>query len=91
LTNISRHAQARHVEITVRRQGDEMVLTVQDDGVGFDPAGMRDRANHGASLGVLGMQERATLVGGQLEISSNPGQGCLVTLRCPWRAQSEQP
>jgi signal transduction histidine kinase len=50
---------------------------------------MRERATTGASLGVLGMQERATLLGGQLDIQSQPGQGSVVELRCPWRTQGE--
>jgi len=65
-------------------------LTVTDDGQGFDTVAMLERASAGASLGVLGMQERASLVGGQLEIRSSPGQGSRVTLRCPWRSQEER-
>jgi signal transduction histidine kinase len=86
LTNIARHAQPRQVKISLQREGNELVLCVQDDGVGFDLAAMRDRAAAGGSLGVLGMQERATLIGGQLDIESTPGQGSIVQLRCPWRA-----
>jgi len=87
LTNIGRHTQAQHVDISLRREAGHMVLLVADDGCGFDPAAMRERAATGASLGVLGMQERATLVGGQLDIRSTPGQGSTVELRCPWRTQ----
>jgi signal transduction histidine kinase len=89
LTNITRHAQAQRVEISLRREADEMVLCVQDDGRGFDTEAMRQRAQQGASLGVLGMQERAHLIGGQLTLRSVPGNGCLVQLRCPWRTQAE--
>jgi signal transduction histidine kinase len=89
LTNISRHAQARLVRITLCREASQMVLTVSDDGRGFDTAAMQERAGTGASLGVLGMRERATLLGGQLAISSTPGQGSQVELRCPWRTQGE--
>ena len=89
LTNITRHAQATRVDITLRREGDDLVLTVQDDGVGFDIDVMRERAVAGGSLGVLGMQERATLIQGQLDIDATPGVGCTVQLRCPWRTQAE--
>lgn len=89
LTNISRHAKAQRVTITLRRDADTMLLCVQDDGCGFDLAAMRERAMQGASLGVLGMQERAMLIGGQLEIDSASGQGSLVQLSCPWRTQEE--
>lgn len=87
LTNISRHAKPSKVQISLRRDAGDMVLTVTDDGQGFDTASMFERANNGASLGLLGMQERATLLGGQLDIQSQPGQGSVVELRCPWRAQ----
>ena len=89
LTNISRHAHASKVRIDLCRQADEMVLTVADNGQGFDVAAMHERAASGASLGVLGMQERATLLGGRLDIQSQPGQGSVVELRCPWRKQEE--
>jgi len=89
LTNITRHAKAQRVEINLRRDLDEMVLLVSDDGVGFDTAAMRERASTGASLGVLGMQERATLLGGRLDMASVIGQGSTVELRCPWRTQGD--
>ncbi|MBP9904987.1 MAG: response regulator [Rhodoferax sp.] len=89
LTNITRHAQARRVSIQLGREGDEMVLLVQDDGLGFDLPAMHERAVAGGSLGVLGMQERATLIGGQLDIESVPGQGTTLTLRCPWRGHED--
>ena len=91
LTNISRHAQARHVSIQLGREGDEMVLLVQDNGLGFDLLAMRERAVAGGSLGVLGMQERATLIGGQLDIQSVPGRGTTLELRCPWRGHEDKP
>lgn len=89
LTNITRHAQATRVEISLRRDGDDMVLCVQDDGVGFDMEAIRQRALQGTSLGVLGMQERANLIGGELKILSASGKGSTVQLTCPWRAQVE--
>ena len=89
LTNITRHAQAKRVEISLRREGEDMVLSVQDDGLGFDIQAMRQRAVLGGSLGVLGMQERANLIDGQLTIHSVSGQGSSVQLICPWRAHTE--
>ncbi|MDD2882087.1 MAG: response regulator [Rhodoferax sp.] len=90
LTNISRHARATRVDITLCRDGADLLLTVKDDGQGFDLAAMQARAVAGGSLGVLGMQERATLLGGQLGIDSSPGQGCAVQLRAPWRNLEER-
>jgi PAS domain S-box-containing protein len=85
LTNVARHANARQVRIELGQDDDVLVLSVKDDGEGFDVTTMRERAKSGGSMGVLSMQERATLIGGQLEIESIPGQGSIVCLRCPVR------
>lgn len=89
LTNISRHAHAKRVTITLRRMSNALLLCVQDDGNGFDLNAMRERAMLGGSIGVLGMQERAMLIGGTLDIESAPGQGSMVQLSCPWRTHLE--
>jgi signal transduction histidine kinase len=91
LTNISRHSQASTVDISLRREYDQLLLSVTDDGVGFDTEAMRERALAGESLGVLGMQERATLVGGSLTLESTPGKGSTVVLTCPWRSHVQAP
>lgn len=83
LTNIVRHSKARHVDIAVSYDNNMVTLTICDDGCGFDSSVAYARAKVGESLGVLGMKERALLVGGQLEIVSQPGNGCTVRLRCP--------
>jgi signal transduction histidine kinase len=89
LTNIARHAQAKQVEIRLDRQDDHVILRITDDGCGFNLDEMRIRAVAGDSIGVLGMQERGTLVGGELTIESAPGQGSSVQLRAPWRTYEE--
>jgi signal transduction histidine kinase len=89
LTNISRHAQAKRVEIRLDRQNDHVILRITDDGCGFNLDDMRIRAVAGDSIGVLGMQERGTLVGGELTIETAPGQGSTVQLRAPWRTYEE--
>jgi PAS domain S-box-containing protein len=84
LTNIERHADAGKVEVTTDIDADgALQVRIRDDGMGFDVEAMRERASGGASMGVLGMAERATLVGGELAIDASPGQGCCITLRCP--------
>ncbi len=87
LTNIARHALASEVTIRLSREDGELHLSVSDDGQGFDLTAMTERAVAGGSLGVLGMQERATLVGGQLDIDSAPGRGSTVHFKCPWLSQ----
>jgi signal transduction histidine kinase/HAMP domain-containing protein/putative methionine-R-sulfoxide reductase with GAF domain len=88
LTNIARYAQAKNVGIQMLQDGAELVLSVQDDGCGFDVAAMRAGALAGGSIGVLGMQERAALIGGQLDIESAPG-ATTVRLRCPLRLRGD--
>ena len=80
LNNVLRHAAARHVTVLLERKGDGVVLVIEDDGRGFDPA--IDRGQ-GGGLGLLGMRERAQIVGGRIEIETGPGQGTSVYLRVP--------
>lgn len=89
LTNITRHAQAAEVEIQLDREQDRLVLRITDDGCGFNLDEMRMRALAGDSIGVLGMEERATLIGGELAIESAPGKGSTVELIAPWRIHEE--
>lgn len=83
LTNITRHAQARQVWLTVRQEGQGIILTLQDDGVGFDPATATRGNGH---YGLIGLCERAQLVGGALDLVSAPGAGTTLTLRLPLSA-----
>jgi two-component system sensor histidine kinase UhpB len=76
LTNAVRHADAGLLRFSLRSGGDEVVLTVEDDGRGFDPALV-------SASGIRGMRERALLVRARLAIDSAPGRGTAVTLRTP--------
>jgi signal transduction histidine kinase len=77
LSNVARHAKARHVEVTLTAQDAALELTVRDDGVGFDVERRR------SDLGLVGMAERAELVGGRLDVESAPGAGTTVRARFP--------
>jgi signal transduction histidine kinase len=80
LTNITRHAQPSHVEVRLRIEGGVATVRVRDDGRGFDPeAAIRA----GRSRGLVGMRERAELLGGELRIESAPGEGATVTAVIP--------
>jgi signal transduction histidine kinase/CheY-like chemotaxis protein len=83
LTNVIRHARARQVEVALSRNAERLDLVVHDDGAGFDVAAARQRAARGGGLGLLGMQERAALLGGRITIESRPGFGTRVHLRVP--------
>ena len=88
LTNVVRHAGAGKLRVAVGEVSGEIELTVADDGVGFDIAQARRRAHEGRSLGLLGMEERAALAGGRIEIDSAPGNGTRLTLWVPIGADS---
>jgi two-component system sensor histidine kinase UhpB len=77
LTNVARHAGAQRVELSLEQLGDEVVLTVSDDGRGLAPGALS------ASHGIHGMRERAMLIGGQIGIDGAPGRGTRVRLSIP--------
>ena len=81
LTNIAKHASAAHVDILLERHSDHVSLIVEDDGAGFEMD--HQNGGHERGLGVIGMRERAALVGGSLDIESQPGKGTTVVVRIP--------
>jgi signal transduction histidine kinase len=83
LTNAVRHAQAEQVHVVLRRREGGVQVVVRDDGVGFDVQAAIERAARGGSLGLLGMRERVSLVGGQIDIVSTPGQGSEIRVQFP--------
>lgn len=76
LTNVVRHADATRARVGIRLDGGDILIEVADDGAGFDPAAEGGR-------GLLGMHERAELLGGSLETGRSPLGGALVTARIP--------
>jgi PAS domain S-box-containing protein len=88
LTNIRRHAGAKKVDIDLVCVADQLILTVTDDGVGFDPIAKNGQINPQFSLGLLGIKERALSIGGSVTFRTAPGQGCTVQLRCSLATES---
>ena len=84
ITNVLRHANAQRLDVRLTTDDGELLLTVQDDGVGFEVAADEDTSDR-ESMGMLGMQERASLVGGTLSIESEVGEGTTVRARFPLR------
>ncbi len=78
LTNVARHAQAENVGISLRREGDDYLLEVRDDGRGFEPAVLKKK-----TFGVMGMRERVLVLEGDMEIDSSPGGGTRIAVRIP--------
>jgi two-component system sensor histidine kinase UhpB len=83
ITNVVRHAQARTLTVELTRADVPLRLLVRDDGNGFDVTAAEARAEQGASLGLLGMKERAALAGGSARIVSSPGEGATVEILLP--------
>lgn len=79
LGNVGRHAQATDVDVSLAMTGDGLQLSVHDNGIGFNPTQTREHA----SLGIASLKERIKLVGGELEIESEPGCGTTVLAWVP--------
>jgi PAS domain S-box-containing protein len=80
LNNVAKHSRAKNVDIILERRPDHVMLIVEDNGVGFNVSDDRTNVN-GQGFGLLGMQERASLVGGTLEIESAAGKGTTILVR----------
>jgi PAS domain S-box-containing protein len=83
MTNAMRHAGAKRLAVTLQVVNGELVLSVRDDGQGFDLAAAAGRAVRGESAGLSGMEERAQLAGGRLEMNTAPGHGTEVRALFP--------
>jgi PAS domain S-box-containing protein len=80
LNNVAKHARAAHVDVVLERSADHVSLIIEDNGVGFDASNPKAV---GEGLGLIGMRERAALVGANLQIESTPGRGTTVIVRAP--------
>jgi two-component system sensor histidine kinase UhpB len=81
LSNVAKHARAHHVRVSLSRREEAVVLSIEDDGIGFRP-----EAVEGEAFGFEGMRERAALIGGQLIVSSQTGRGTLLEAVIPEQA-----
>lgn len=88
LTNIVRHAQAKRVCVQVDGGLDTLVLTITDDGIGFDSESLLRTGSTATTLGLRGMIERAKAMNGQIEINSSPGNGTQVRAGFPLKRVS---
>jgi signal transduction histidine kinase len=83
LTNIGKHAEARHVSLAIKKGEGEVTLVVEDDGKGFDTREVAARYSMEKGLGLAAMGERARMLEGSYEISSHKGEGTRVTVTIP--------
>jgi len=90
LNNIRKHAEASSVDITVQITTNNLKMSITDNGKGFSTSRLTGDLAKEGKLGVLGMEERARLIGGSLQIKSEPGKGTTVIARAPiWTRQKE--
>ncbi|HEX8799367.1 MAG TPA: two-component regulator propeller domain-containing protein [Terriglobales bacterium] len=82
INNVVKHSQAATASMAVRRTGNELLLTIQDDGRGFTPSVANSDSDLGG-FGLIGISERTQLLGGRLAIRSEPGQGTMISIKIP--------
>ena len=90
LTNVLKHAGAARVSIVLERLGEHVVAVIEDDGAGFDAEALLRPPVKRRKLGLLGMRERASMLGGTLNIESTPGAGTSVFVRIPLKPGGEK-
>jgi PAS domain S-box-containing protein len=78
-TNITRYASAKNVSVSITLIEKNIILTIEDDGIGFDPASIQNKK----SFGILGMKERVLSLGGKFELVSSPGRGTKIAVSLP--------
>lgn len=83
LNNVTKHAKAESVSVILERIENHLVLIVEDDGVGFDPAAVEQLPTDIDGMGLAGMKERAELIDGEIEVESKGGSGTTIYLRVP--------
>lgn len=88
LTNIVKHAGASTIALSLRREAGQVEFCISDNGVSFDLQAAFSRAVRGESFGLLGMQERAILAGGEFDIASSPDTGTMIKVTFPVASQS---
>jgi len=89
LVNVAKHAQAHNVTVSTRRIGNEIRVSVEDDGVGFDISQTGSHDYKTGGFGLFSIRERLGHIAGRLEVESKPGRGTRVTLTVPIDQESQ--
>jgi signal transduction histidine kinase len=83
LTNVSRHAEAQRIKLLVKREGEQIAVSIEDDGKGFD-ASCSPKAS---GIGLVGLKERVSELSGTTKITSEPGKGTQINVHIPLAAE----
>lgn len=86
LFNVVKHAGVKKASVKVAQRDDRIVISIEDEGVGFDPSSLRAEGGSSGGLGLFSISERISHLGGQMEINSAPGQGSRLNLIVPYSA-----
>jgi len=87
LSNIAKHARATDVSVLLEKPDNHIVLIIEDNGIGFN---LSEKANRSTKLGLVGMSERAALIGGKVEIESKKGKGTTIFARVPLQSINKE-
>jgi signal transduction histidine kinase len=79
LTNVARHADAKKADVSLMKENQQLVLLIEDNGKGFDAGLVTDKR----TLGIMGMKERAMMIGGAYKVYSTPGKGTIIEVVAP--------
>jgi len=90
LINVVKHAQARRVKVTTRSVKDQIRISVEDDGVGFDPVEVTAMAAKRAEFGLFSIRKRLEQLGGLFEVVSAPGRGARITMTAPLKYKGNE-
>lgn len=86
VTNALKHSQADLVDVRLKSTGQDLVLSIQDSGCGFDPGGVQSQPERGLHVGLVGIRERARMLGGSCTVESSPGAGTTIAVTVPLAA-----
>ena len=88
VTNAVKHARSNNILIYIRRNNEQIHITVEDNGIGFDPSGLAIATGDKASFGLFYLKERLNYLGGRLEIKSEPDKGTRVIMTVPVKSEA---
>ncbi len=91
LTNVWRHAQATKVKVRLVASFPKIILRMEDNGKGFDVSRQEGRLAAGTRLGLLGMRERVSFLGGEMKMDSQPQKGTRISIEIPWKEGDHGP